>query len=249
MAQTLKAPQALQRGVDALTDLLRSASKGRSARREMVLAEQGAHLADDEMLVVVIGKRNSVVRAVRDPQGRVGLRDLQRSAEGAALAVEQCGPRRLEDAESLLSEGEADLLRQGGFEDAPAGQKRASDVGALEFMQLLRDSLDPEEAGRLLEVNASRIRQRLGARRLFGIKDGRTWRLPRFQFSGGRLVPGIDAVLPALPPGLHPVAVERWFRLPHPDLEPPEGGRPLTPLEWLGQGQAPGRVVELASLL
>ncbi len=248
MAQTLKVPQALQRGVDALTDLLRSSSKGR-ARREVVLADQGAHLADDEILVVVIGRRNSVVRAVRDPEGRVDLRDLQRSAEGAALAVEQAGPRRLDAAESLLSEHEAELLRQGGFEDAPAGQKRASDVGALEFMQMLRGSLAAEEAGRLLRVNASRIRQRLGARRLFGVKDGRTWRLPRFQFSGSRLVPGIDEVLPALPLGMHPVAVERWFRLPHPDLESPEGGRPLTPLEWLGQGQEPGRVVELASLL
>lgn len=142
--------------------------------------------------------------------------------------------------EQLLAEGEFDAPRRDG--------KFAVDEGELAFLSLLRDSLSPGEAATLLHVNTSRIRQRLGQRRLFGIKEGHSWRLPRFQFAADRLIPGIDVALAALPTTMHPVAVHRWFRARHPNLEV-EGAEPLTPLLWLKHGFDPARVAKLASLL
>lgn len=250
MASERKTPTkstAVRRGVDALAELLRERA-GRRRRGELVLTDRTSLIAENELIVLVVGKHNAVARTVRRPQGQVDLRDLHLGAQGAALAVEEVGPRRPERTRAPLSPQEAQLLVDGGFDEPTLDAKLASDDGTLEYLRLLHDSLSPEEAANLLGVNASRVRQRLGERRLFGVKDGRAWRLPMFQFVEDRLVPGIDVALASLPQDLHPVAVHRWFRSPHPDLEP-ETGVPLTPLEWLIQGLEPARIAELASLL
>ncbi len=62
------------------------------------------------------------------------------------------------------------------------------------------------EAARLLGVDPSRVRQRLGERTLYGVKTARGWRLPAFQFDldqPDRLVPGIGALIEQEP---HPWA-------------------------------------------
>lgn len=230
-----------------LTQFLR-ATKG--WRRELVAKNQLASLRDDEMLVLVLGRRRVVARSLRLPSREVADHDLQIGAEGAAIAVEQLGSRRLDaPVPTHVAVEEDELLRAGGFELPRAGSISASDVGRLEYLRLLSDSLSTEQAAQLLKVNASRARQRLAERKLFGIKDGGSWKLPRFQFVDGRLVPGIDQVIPSLPPGIHPVAVQRWFRIPHPDLESESGKTPMTPLEWLESGYDPDRVSELAAML
>lgn len=242
---TTKSSAAVHRGVDALADLLRETRQKRG-RQELILRDQVARLADDEIIVLVVGKHNAVARTVRRT-GEVDLRDLQLGVEGAALAVEELGAKKPTGATDLSAHEER-LLAEGAFEPPRRDGRFAADEGALAFMTLLRESLSPDEAAALLHVNTSRVRQRLGERRLFGIKEGRSWRLPRFQFAANRLVPGIDVVLAALPGTMHPVAVQRWFRTPHHDLEV-EGCEALAPLDWLKQGFEPARVTELASLL
>jgi hypothetical protein len=205
-----------------------------------------AVVAEDEVLVFVVGRRGAVAKSLRVPASSSSRRHLELGVAGAALAVTALGRGSANEVASTeLGQAEAALLREGGFERAPAGGTTIlpSDEGALAYLLLLEASLDVDEAAALLGVNTSRVRQRLGARTLYGVKDGRGWRLPSFQFAGKRLVPGVDQVFAELAPTLHPVAVERWFSARNPDLGL------CSPLEWLRRGNDPAVVADLASEL
>jgi hypothetical protein len=120
------------------------------------------------------------------------------------------------------------------------------------YRQMLETSLSAEEAAERLGVNASRVRQRLAgkSRSLYGIKTGRAWVLPAFQFTDDGLVHGFEAVIHELPADMHPVAVYRWFSLPSPDLRlGPDEEVSVSPLDWLRSGGDPKEVMNLASQL
>lgn len=140
-------------------------------------------------------------------------------------------------------------LERGGLAVAPAGASQDPVVGgAAKYAALLATARPVAEAARLLDVGPSRVRQRLGARTLYGLKTPRGWRLPAFQFDldqPDRLVPGIGAVLAALPPDLHPVGAYNWLTLPDPDLA--WGDAPVSPLDWLRSGGDPAAVAALAA--
>jgi hypothetical protein len=189
----------------------------------------------DEVLVVVAGPDGAIARSVHVE--RVGARELERGMRGATLALE--APANRVD----LSEAEAEVLALGGFEAGPANAISPTETTRMEHLRLLAESLSPEQAATRLGVNASRIRQRLGARTLYGVKDGRGWKLPLFQFAGKRLVPGLEKVLPKLPRTLHPIAIARWLAAPSPDLDG------ISPRAWLLEGRAPERVADLAAEL
>ncbi len=156
---------------------------------------------------------------------------------------------------SELDEHELAALSRGGlgqvvdFTDQdtpdPLGQ------GAAEYAALVATALPAAQAARVLGVDASRVRQRLGSepRTLYGIKHRRSWRLPRFQFddSGAGLVPGMELVLPHLDAALHPLSVVLWFTMPCPDLVPPDSEDPLSPRDWLRLGYPPAAVAVLAA--
>lgn len=203
-----------------------------------------AGLGDDEV-VVLVGTREGVeARSVTLPPGaRI---DVRRGVELAALMAQALGQGQLQrEPEAQLTAAEQGVLRAGGFEPASGdGPLPALDAGQLGYLKLLDTALTVEQAAARLKVNGSRVRQRILAGELLALKDGRSWRLPRFQFLPRRLLPGIDEVMPALR-GLHPVAIRRWFDTPQPDLEGPDG-RVFTPLKWLQGGHAVEAVVELA---
>ena len=73
--------------------------------------------------------------------------------------------------------------------------------------------------------------------------------LPLFQLddTGQQLVPGLATVAPRLA-NVHPVAVARWFTLPHPDLVD-DDGNPVSPRAWLLGGGDPVEVAALADEL
>ncbi|MBI4607326.1 MAG: hypothetical protein HY721_35620 [Planctomycetes bacterium] len=158
-----------------------------------------------------------------------------------------------------LTEAEERTLAEGGFH--PARAAPAPDAlrrTAQEYYSLLTQSLDVPAAARLLGVNASRIRQRVGGRppSLYGIKLNREWRLPRFQFHGKGTVPGIEAAIRELDPEAHPLAVVRWFITPHQDLlqEDRPSGRhktfhaaALSPVDWLLEGRSASVLAALAA--
>jgi hypothetical protein len=81
---------------------------------------------------------------------------------------------------------------------------------------------------------------------LYGIKDGRSWRIPRFQFAGKKLVRGLDQVIPRIRRDAHALAVETWFKTPHQDLVIGDDEKRVSPFAWLLGGNAPEAVAELA---
>ena len=179
--------------------------------------------------------------------GSVALVDVQ----GDRLKLRFLRAPGLEDEAGGLTGPEAAALARGGVE--PVSDREARTVlarAAAAHERLRSTSLTVDEAARRLDVNTSRIRQRLAERSLYGLKDAGAWLLPAFQFVARGLVPGIDVVLRRLPEGISPHAVARWFSIPNPDLATRDDlERPLTPLQWLLAGNPPGPAAELAAAL
>jgi len=98
----------------------------------------------------------------------------------------------------------------------------------------------------MLDVDVSRIRQRIRDRSLVGVEYEGEWRLPRFQFERKKALPGLAEVLAALPAGLNPLDVATWFLEPNIDVEADEAGTPVSPRAWLLHGGSPSTVARLA---
>ena len=179
--------------------------------------------------------------------GAVALVDV----EGQRLQLRFLRSSLSDDEPSTLTAPEEAALARGGVGAASADETRLVEAqAAAAYQQLRAESLGVEEAARRLGVNTSRIRQRLAARSLYGVKDGHAWLLPAFQFVAHGLVPGIQDVLKRLPEGVSPLAVARWLILPNPDLTTRgDEERPLSPRQWLLEGHPPGPAAELAAAL
>lgn len=145
-----------------------------------------------------------------------------------------------------LTMHELDVLESGGFarDTRPTPEPIIDTVS--EYEALLAQGLDVSSAARHLDVTQGRIRQRLTAQppELYGVRRGKAWVLPAFQFTSAGLVPHIDQVIARLPPGMNPVAVARFFTLPSAELS--EGDSPTSPVNWLSRGEDWEVVAELA---
>lgn len=145
-----------------------------------------------------------------------------------------------------FTDAELDELKKGGLLRSKGADRppRAYGRTATEFTALVADSLSVSQAANLLEVDQSRIRQRLTERTLYGIKVDRAWRLPHLQFTDHEQVRALDQVLPQLPSTLHPVALQRWLTSPSPDLELDD--QAASPLEWLEATGDASKVIAIA---
>ncbi len=148
-----------------------------------------------------------------------------------------------------LSLAEIDALERGSLRPRPPAETvwRALATSAAEYAALVATSYSAAAAAELLRVDPSRIRHRLAAHTLYGLKTADGWRLPRFQFGANGPLPGLERVLPRLDKELHPLSVTRWMLSPEPDLE--IDGRPSSPRDWLLSGGDPAVVAEIASIL
>ncbi len=155
------------------------------------------------------------------------------------------------DESAILTSSEEAALAGGGVERVPEEDIQVVQArAAMEYDELLRTSLTIDEAAKRLGVNASRIRQRLGERSLYGLKDGSRWLLPAFQFAAKGLVPGVSVVVQRLPPDIGSLAVARWFRSPNADLcTRDDEESALTPRQWLLGGNPPEAAADLAAAL
>ncbi|MFN8634110.1 MAG: DNA-binding protein [Chloroflexota bacterium] len=170
-------------------------------------------------------------------------------------AVERALPLRPPaDGRAELADDEIRFLQDAGvdlseLEPRDRGVDSPLARTAAEYAALLATALTVSDLAVRLGVDVSRIRQRLTGHTLYGVKDGKSWRIPLFQVddSGLALIPGLNRVVPMLV-GVHPVEVARWFTLPHVDLENAEGEQ-LSPRTWLLSGGDPALVAALAEEL
>lgn len=149
-----------------------------------------------------------------------------------------------------LTPSEHDELAAAGA--SPAERDRTHrDLGVRSswHVKTVADALNVGAAADLLGVDATRVRQRLRARTLYGFRaNQRTWLLPRFQFDNGAEIPHLGEVLRVLPADLHPRSVEGFLAVPQPELTAPDG-EPTSPREWLRSGGPAAPVVALAESL
>jgi hypothetical protein len=165
------------------------------------------------------------------------LRDLQAAPDASA---------------SRLTAAEACLLREHGEITAPAGDAKSVRRAVLRasssnLADETRESLTVEQAAKLLQVDGSRIRHRVRDRALYGFKIGGGLRLPTWQFTHRDAIPGLRAVLAALPADVHPLEVAGLMTTPDPDLAVAD--EPTSPRDWLiGGGDADAVVAVVEDL-
>ncbi len=152
---------------------------------------------------------------------------------------------------SMLTASEESALARGGVESVSEQDLAAVQARAASAFQELRDfSLTVDEAAARLRVNTSRVRQRLGERSLYGLKEGNTLAPAGLPVPSEGAVPGVGVVVRRMPPDISPLAAAQWFASPNPDLcTRDEDERPLTPLQWLLGGNPPEAAAELAAAL
>ena len=176
--------------------------------------------------------------------------DVEESEFAAMLddALRSLAPGAREDVpERSLTKADASVLAGGGADLSPREDGDPDPLApvAARYGALLVTALSVPEAAARLGVDASRVRHRLAEGSLYGIRLRSGWRVPAFQFDDGRLVPGVDAVLRAVPDDVHPVALWSWLEAASPDLV--VAGRPASPLRWLRTGGDPAIVAALAA--
>jgi hypothetical protein len=160
-------------------------------------------------------------------------------------------PPTATSADQALSSSELEALRSVGAtvdrEPIEAARDPVTRTVA-DYMALLDSSYSTREAARFLDVDVSRIRQRIHERSLFGVEYEGEWRLPRFQLERRRVIPGLAEVLRALPKDLSALDIAEWFLSPNPDLEL-DDDETLSPRDWLLRGKDPAAVAAIAALI
>jgi len=149
-------------------------------------------------------------------------------------------------AQTRTTELRKDALAEGGSPFAPIDRETVDplSVTAIKYQTMLDNSLNTEEAARILGMDAEGIVRRLTDRTLYGVptKDG--WKIPGFQFEDDEPLPGLESVLPLLHDDLHPIAVQNWFTSPNTDLLIRD--EEVSPRQWLLSGRDPDDVARIA---
>jgi hypothetical protein len=179
-------------------------------------------------------------------------KQLRQMFRSSARALLQNRPLRGVSSKAIspaaaLSRPELEALRAVGLSTQPWSAEHPEDPlsqSIVDYIALVETSLTTAEAARRLKCDVSRIRQRLRERSLFGLQHEGEWRLPRFQFERGHVLPGLATVLSALPSDLNALDVAEWFLRPNSDLEIEDHA--VSPRVWLLRGLPPEGVAALA---
>lgn len=143
------------------------------------------------------------------------------------------GPRFRERSRALNAPARADALTQ---ESATSTSVRDMD----------EDSLSMDATRSLLRIPPTSL-QRLGRHGyLHVVGSGAERRYPSWQFAGRprfAVLPGVDAIAPAIPKHWALTAVNAFMMTPHPSLV--TEGTMYSPVDWLIMGSSPHRVVDL----
>lgn len=169
-------------------------------------------------------------------------------AEVEAL-VNQADESEMARLEAAATAGPSDDLDERFWGPAPDSVSAVKAVVAdlsEQFSQrrrLAADSIGREDAAELLGIAAQSVTAKLVSGKLIGIKVGREWRLPRWQFDADNatgVLPDLDVLQAVFPGG--PVSLSKWITRAQPDFD----GR--TPREeMMIHGSAP--VIKVARAL
>jgi len=187
--------------------------------------------------------------SLRNALARAGLRvdtdEFLTLVEDAARQLSPADP----DPADYFDDTQRGALTEVGLDLSPRQHgERDSRARAVAAHAVLRDTaLTVAGAAERLAVDPSRIRHRLADGRLAGWKDRTGWRLPVWQFTNTDVLPGLDAVLRAVPDDQPPLVVAAFMTTPQADL--PLDGAPTTPRDWLLAAGDPARVAAIAATL
>lgn len=117
--------------------------------------------------------------------------------------------------------------------------QRRTLTAARTLAETLASALTLGQAAERLGVSRSRLSHRLSDGTVWAfVISGRRW-LPTWQFTiDGHTLPGLAAIVAAIPASLHPLAVEAFMTTPRTDFD----GR--SPADWLASGGDPAPVVD-----
>jgi hypothetical protein len=105
-------------------------------------------------------------------------------------------------------------------------------AGESLYIDLVRASGFTQDVAKLLDVEPSRVRQRIQEHSLFAFNEMGRHHIPLFQFEGDREIPGLADVVRALPKDLPALAFANWFTLPSASLDNGDG-QPIAPRDYL----------------
>lgn len=187
--------------------------------------------------------------ALKSALARVGLRvdsdEFLSLVEDAANRLSPADP----NPGDYFNADQRAALTDVGLDLAPRrDRERDSRARAVAAHAVLRDTaLTVAGAAERLGVDTSRIRHRLGAHELTGWKDRGGWRLPVWQFTATDALPGLAAVLAAVPDDQPPLIVAAFMTTEQAELL--LAGEPVSPRQWLLATGDPGPVATLAATL
>lgn len=94
-------------------------------------------------------------------------------------------------------------------------------------------SVSIKDAAAILGVDRSRVSRRISGNALWAFNLQGSRRIPRWQFLGEELLPGLDVIVPAIPRGATPAVLEVFMHTAQPDFDD------RTPIEHLAAGGDP----------
>lgn len=183
---------------------------------------------------------------------RAGVTEIDRLSPVLTALKRYLDPIEESESHQLTDEEKRFLSTVGDFGFGQSsgevqGQMIANTI--IAYMDVVSRSVSEESLAELMGINTPAVRRLYDDRKLFGIAGLNGLVFPKFQFTEVgdwvQIIPRFDAVLSTMPSDVHPLALERFFLNPCPDLEVEKGSEPLSPREWLIDGRDPEPICQM----
>jgi hypothetical protein len=109
-------------------------------------------------------------------------------------------------------------------------------IALRQLTSAVSGSVSIKEAATILGVDRSRVSRRITGKALWAFDLQGSRRIPRWQFLGDELLPGLDVIVPAIPRGTTPTILDALMHTPQTDFDD------RTPIEHLAAGGDPALV-------
>ncbi|MDY0913006.1 hypothetical protein [Rathayibacter festucae] len=176
---------------------------------------------DERTLVALLTEQASLLARQQSPGGGLIQAEADFLVESGTMTAEE-----LTAAEAEVARGElADLERR-------------------TRLQAIVDSFGTAEVAARLRIDETRVRHRKAKDGLYAFKVGSKLRFPAWQFTDDRerpMLPGVPALVKAIPADMHPASVHGFMTTPQEELL--IGETSVTPVRWLTGGGDPREVL------